>query len=217
MRGLAVLAVVLVAAMPARADVGFFIGTGKFAGFGGHYTGNGVVGARTRGISRGVTRGVSRGVSAAQIRSRAQGRTGPALTLGQRARLDSQIHKKFRPWRKRYRYNPIFYGDTIREETIVVVNPPAPPAPPEPEVVAEPAPPPDPRGPRFTPARGVVPAGPKFAVGAPLPRRQPFVTLDWRRFDLPEPDIGREYVRMGRDVLLIDSSSRIVIETVDAS
>lgn len=204
MRFIGCLLVALVVALPAKADVGFFVGTGKFAGFGGHHTGNGVVGPRARGIS------------AAQIRSRAQGRTGPARTIGQNARIDANLHKKFKPWKKRYRYGPVFYGDSVREETIVIVNPPAPPPPPEPEVVAAPPPPPDPRGPRFAPARGVVPIGPRYVVGSPLPRREPYVALDWRKFELPEPVVGQEYIRLGRDVMLIDSASRVVIEVVSS-
>lgn len=212
MKQIAMLALVLGAfCVPAQAGGNFFIGTGKFASPRGMHQ-------KVYGANRGQrTIGIpTRGISAAQVRSKAQGRTGPAQTLGNRARIDAAAKRRYRPYHKRQRYNPVFYGDTIREETIVIVQPPAPAPPPEPEVVVV-TPPPDPRGPRFAPARGIVPAAPLFAVGAPLPRREPFVTLDWRRFELPEPGIGQEYVRLGRDVLLIDSTSRVVLEAVQPS
>lgn len=92
--------------------------------------------------------------------------------------------------------------------------PPAAPARPEPAKAApspEPAPPPDPRGPlRLTPARGIEPAAARWRVGEPLPPALPHVTLDWRRYGLPEPPAGRIYARVGRDVLLITAGERVV-------
>ncbi len=86
-------------------------------------------------------------------------------------------------------------------------------APPPPEVVVpvEPPPPPDPHGPlRLTLARGVEPAPTPYNLGEALPSTLPHVTLDWRKFDLPEPPSGRIYARVGRDVLLITSVGRVV-------
>jgi Ni/Co efflux regulator RcnB len=71
--------------------------------------------------------------------------------------------------------------------------------------------PPDPSGPlRLSPARGMAAAAPTYNVGEALPPTLPHVTLDWRQFNLPEPPPGRLYARVGRDVLLITSSGRIV-------
>lgn len=161
------------------------------------------------------------GPSAAEIRGRAQGRYGPAqVPRRQYYRLDDWDRREHR--RRKYHRNdrPIYYGDTIRRDETIVVVPRPVPAPPPPEIdvvvpVPVPVPVPDVRGPRFAPARGVLPSVPPFAVGQPLPPREPFVTLDWWRFDLPEPPPGQQYVRMGRDVLLIDSTSRMVIELVE--
>jgi Ni/Co efflux regulator RcnB len=78
-------------------------------------------------------------------------------------------------------------------------------------VIAPPAGPPDARGPlRLSPARGIAAGAPAYSVGEALPSGLPHVTLDWRRFELPEPPPGRIYARVGRDVLLITSSGRVV-------
>lgn len=99
-------------------------------------------------------------------------------------------------------------------DVVVVPTPrPAPPEP-EPEPVREPAPPPDPRGPLTVPVRGAA-AEPGYSVGEPLPPDLPHVTLDWRRYGLPEPPAGLVYARVGREVLLIDPVSRRVERRVE--
>ena len=71
--------------------------------------------------------------------------------------------------------------------------------------------PPDPQGPlRLTRARGAPVAQVAFRLGEPLAPDQPHVTLDWRRYDLPEPPAGQFYGRVGRTVLLMAESGRIV-------
>ncbi|MEM9046569.1 MAG: hypothetical protein AAGC81_17950 [Pseudomonadota bacterium] len=102
---------------------------------------------------------------------------------------------------------------TERRETIVVVQPP-PVAPPEPPEVVEvdPPPPPDPRGPRFERARGPGRIAQDFEIGARVPRRQPIVALDWRQFDLPEPESGTGYYRIGREVLVLDVYTREILQ-----
>jgi len=47
-------------------------------------------------------------------------------------------------------------------------------------------------------------------VGDILPPGVPHVTLDWRGYDLPEPPAGRVYARVGRSVLLITASDRVI-------
>ena len=75
----------------------------------------------------------------------------------------------------------------------------------------EPPPPPDPHGPlRRTLARGVEPGPVPYSLGEALPPSLPHVTLDWRRFELPEPPPGRLYARVGRAVLLITATGRVV-------
>ncbi len=111
---------------------------------------------------------------------------------------------------------PFYRVDRDERAPEVVVVPPPRPAPPEPEPapVRKPAPPPDPRGPLTVPVRGAA-AGPVYSVGAPLPPDLPHVTLDWRRYGLPEPPAGLVYARVGRDVLLIDPVSRRVERRVE--
>jgi Ni/Co efflux regulator RcnB len=64
--------------------------------------------------------------------------------------------------------------------------------------------------PRGAPART-----PAYEVGKPLPEGRPFVTLDWRAYDLPEPPDGQTYARIRGDIVLIDPDSRRVVETVE--
>jgi Ni/Co efflux regulator RcnB len=125
-------------------------------------------------------------------------------------------HDRYDRYRRggRYLYGSPYlghYGGSYYSE-------PAPSAPPL-EVVAppvavappEPAPIPDPRGPLFlAPARGVAVDAEDWQVGDVLPAGVPQVTLDWRRYDLPEPPPGRLYARVGRDVLLITASDRVI-------
>ncbi|MBY8974730.1 RcnB family protein [Rhodobacteraceae bacterium NNCM2] len=237
-------------AAPAPADVAFRFGIGNFAQPYAprpyaqpprHYDGNRGYGKRDYGDRgygdrgypshrpvrpdgpyRGGPAPVYRGpgTSAAEIRGRAQGRYGPAMTPSQRAAIEAQRARERKDyWRHKRRYGPayppLYYGDTIRrEEQVVVIQPPAPIPPPKPEFL-EPILPPDMRGPRFAPARGLPPPIPGYVVGEPLPPGEPYVALDWWQFDLPEPVIGREYIRIGNDVLLIDSASRMVLERVE--
>lgn len=106
--------------------------------------------------------------------------------------------------------------DRMRRNAESGVTQPADPVEPEPvpadAPVAEPL---DPRSPRsIALARGVdVPSAP-FAVGRPLRRGVPQVTLNWRSYGLPEPPIGQIYVRVGRDLLLIEATSRRVVALV---
>jgi hypothetical protein len=123
--------------------------------------------------------------------------------------LKGAHHRRWRrhdyPWLRSYRVRN--YEDPL------ALPPVAPAPPPEPRVVeaapAEPAPPPDPRGAAIQRARGASLAAP-FTIGEALPQDLPHVTLDWRRFELPEPPPGRIYARIGRDVLLITAEGRVV-------
>jgi Ni/Co efflux regulator RcnB len=101
------------------------------------------------------------------------------------------------------------YRDRDRERAPVAPTPA--PVPPVAVVPAEHPPPPDPHGPlRLTPARGVAPVAAPYVLGQALPGNLPHVTLDWREFELPEPPPGRLYARVGRDVLVITATGRIV-------
>jgi Ni/Co efflux regulator RcnB len=101
------------------------------------------------------------------------------------------------------------YRRRVREP--VAVEPPPAPVPPVVAAPAEPPPPPDPHGPlRLTLARGIAPAEAPYRIGEALPPGLPHVTLAWRQFDLPEPPPGQLYARVGRDVLLITATGRIV-------
>jgi len=94
-----------------------------------------------------------------------------------------------------------------------VRTPPEEPAPePEPDRG-----PPDPGSPRtvIVPRGADAPPEPQVEIGAPLPEGRPLVTLDWRVYELPEPGPGEIYVRLGRDVLLINATSREVVRLVD--
>ena len=120
-----------------------------------------------------------------------------------------------RPGRRHHGSFPFphhIHGDHSRRERRAEPVP-APPAPAPPVAVApvEPPPPPDPHGPlRLTPARGVVSGAAPYVVGEALPGNLPHVTLDWRKFELPEPPPGRIYARVGRDVLVITAAGRVV-------
>lgn len=95
--------------------------------------------------------------------------------------------------------------ETVPERQAPRVEPPVTVAPAEPL-----PPPPDPRGPLRLMARGGEPASAPYNVGEALPTGLPHVTLDWRRYDMPEPPPGRIYARVGRDVLLITAIGRVV-------
>lgn len=64
--------------------------------------------------------------------------------------------------------------------------------------------------------RGRGTAADTITVGRPLPADLPHVTLDWRTYGLPEPPPGEIYARVGRDVVLIDPASRVVVELLEA-
>jgi Ni/Co efflux regulator RcnB len=106
--------------------------------------------------------------------------------------------------------------DTIEPPPRAIVEPE-----PEPEEPTEGAPeeaetgPPDPGSPRSVSiARGAEPGEASWEVGEPLPAGVPQVTLDWRTYGLSEPEPGRIYARVGRDVLLIEADSRRVIRRI---
>lgn len=94
-----------------------------------------------------------------------------------------------------------------------VIPPPPQNVPDEAEL--EPQAPPDPRGPRFAPARGIAAQSPRIVIGGPLPFGQPHVALDWRKYDLPEPGAREGYIRIGRDVLVIDTVTRLVLRRAE--
>lgn len=93
-------------------------------------------------------------------------------------------------------------------------EPVEPVATPPTEAEADPA---DPRAPsRRVPARGRLadsPATPE--PGQRLSASAPRVTLNWRSYDLPEPPVGALYVRLGRQILLIDQTDRRVLGYYD--
>lgn len=97
--------------------------------------------------------------------------------------------------------------DPAEPETIYV---PAP----EPEQPTPEAPPPEPLDPKGTirriPARGVAAPDTAPALGAAIAQDVPLVILDWRAHDLPEPPPGDVWVRLRRDVLRIDATTRVV-------
>jgi len=103
---------------------------------------------------------------------------------------------------------PYYRGHRAEQPAPPAAPPPTPPE--EPPAAAASPEPPDPRGPAFAPARGVEPDDAPYTIGEPLPSTLPHVTLDWRRYDLPEPPPGRIYARIGRNVLLITAAGRIV-------
>jgi Ni/Co efflux regulator RcnB len=110
---------------------------------------------------------------------------------------------------------PFFFRDSQRDDERFEPAPAPVQVAPVPPVAVEPPPPPDPRGPlRLTPARGIAPGAAPYSVGEALPQHLPHVTLDWRQFDLPEPPPGRLYARVGRDVLLITATGRVVESVV---
>lgn len=116
----------------------------------------------------------------------------------------------------RRKRHPFFFPhfDDDDDDRIVLIPIPAPrPEPAEPEPAA-PAPPPDPRGAAIKRARGAATEAP-YTVGEPLPGDVPHVTLDWRRYELPEPPPGKIYARVGRAVLLIDAATRVVERRVE--
>ncbi|MBK0398596.1 RcnB family protein [Limibaculum sp. M0105] len=124
------------------------------------------------------------------------------------------------PWRPdhrprpphRYRPHGLFFPffverDRSEPETVYV---PVPfPEPPPPEVT--PPEPLDPRGSiRRLPARGASAPDATPAVGAAIAPGVPLVILDWRLHDLPEPPAGEQWVRLRREVLRIDATTRVV-------
>ncbi len=143
--------------------------------------------------------------------ARIGGGSGVTANAGSGAfRGERRIHRqpKRRP-HQRFLFVPRFHGHRQREPAPAAVGPV--PAPPVVATPAEPPPPPDPRGPlRLTPARGIVPAAARYRIGEALPPDLPHVTLAWRQFGLPEPPPGRLYARVGRDVLLITATGRVV-------
>ena len=121
---------------------------------------------------------------------------------------------KRRPERRRrhhglFLFSRDYHGGTRRRVPDPVPDPV--PVPPVVVVPVEPPPPPDPHGPlRRTLARGLEPVPAPYSLGEALAPNLPHVTLDWRKYDLPEPPPGRLYARVGRDVLLITAAGRVV-------
>jgi len=140
---------------------------------------------------------------------------------GWRGRDDNDRDKARRHRDRRDRRFHDHRGLRIYRDDAKAIPVPPPPDPPPPETVTAPTPvpppePPDPRGPfRARLARGADPEAVSWTLGQPLPPGLPHVTLDWRHYDLPEPPPGRIYVRVGRAVLLITASGRVVEEIVD--
>lgn len=94
--------------------------------------------------------------------------------------------------------------------------PPQTPQPPqEPKAQDKPAEakPLDPTGThRLTRARTQPVAQPAWEIGAPLPRSLPHVLLSPDRYGLPIPPEGQIWVRIRRDVLLIEAATRTVLK-----
>lgn len=185
---IAALALGAALAMPAQAGFGFSIHVG-----GGQ-------------ISRGHTSGghTGRGVHASTTQ-----RNG--AFWGER-----RVKRRSERQRQRHHGSFLFFRDFDRDygrrdRDRAPVRPDPVPAPPVAVAPVEPPPPPDPHGPlRRMPARGVVPGPAPYSLGEALPPSLPHVTLDWRKFELPEPPPGRLYARVGRDVLLITATGRVV-------
>ncbi len=147
-------------------------------------------------------------------------RGGGAAWLERRVkqRTERRTERRVKRRAERRRHHGLFlfgrhfhghYRRRVREP--VAVEPPPAPVPPVVAAPAEPPPPPDPHGPlRLTLARGIAPAEAPYRLGEALPPGLPHVTLAWRQFDLPEPPPGQLYARVGRDVLLITATGRIV-------
>lgn len=133
------------------------------------------------------------------------------------ARRDRRHRPRHRPPRPALPYGYYYdYDDDYDRDETVVVPPPAPPPAPVPLASPVDQPPPDPRGrSRFVPARGVAAEPSAYTIGEPLPPGVPHVTLDWAYYRLPEPPPGRIYARVGRDVLLIEAASRVVVGRIE--
>ncbi|MEM7508689.1 MAG: hypothetical protein AAF415_18310 [Pseudomonadota bacterium] len=121
-------------------------------------------------------------------------------------------HKPFVPFIG-YSTQP-YLSDWDRRRAQRPVVPPPPQNLPD-EAELDPQTPPDPRGPRFAPARGIAAEQPEIVIGGPLPFGQPHVALDWRKYDLPEPAARESYIRVGRDVLVIDTVTRLVLRRAE--
>ena len=162
--------------------------------------------------------------AAAEFRFSARvGSGGSSVTIQKGGAVQGQQWRHQKPGRRShqgsrpYPYYPAPYYRTYREEYVERpperVEPPAIPAPPVAVAPVEP-PPPDPRGPVRLTARGAAPNAVQYNVGEALPSSLPHVTLDWRKYELPEPPPGQIYARVGRDVLLITAVGRIVESVV---
>ena len=138
------------------------------------------------------------------------------ITFRKRAPNEEARKRDRRDRRRRDRFFfPHFHDDDNDDRFVLVPLPTPRPEPPEAEPEpAAPAPPPDPRGAAIKRARGAAAEAP-YTVGEPLPGDVPHVTLDWRRYELPEPPAGKIYARVGREVLLIDAATRVVERRVD--
>jgi Ni/Co efflux regulator RcnB len=145
-------------------------------------------------------------------------RPGGAKGLGpsQPAALSSRPRPERPHWRhKRPRRPviPVIIGrERVERETVFVPVPVAIPAPPPRPVIPEP--PPDPRGPAARlPARGVIADRVTLTAGDTIDGGVPLVMLDWRGHALPEPAPGDAWVRLGRQVVLIEIATRRVVAT----
>lgn len=144
------------------------------------------------------------------------GRGAHAATTQRNGAFCGERRVKRRPAPRRHRglfpFSRDYYRDYGRRDRAPApVRPDPVPVPPEAVAPVEPPPPPDPHGPlRRTLARGVLPGPALYSLGEALAPNLPHVTLDWRKFDLPEPPAGRLYARVGRDVLLITAAGRVV-------
>jgi hypothetical protein len=99
-------------------------------------------------------------------------------------------------------------GDT---EAAAPAETPAAPAPTPPAPEPEAKEPLDPRGAhRRHLARGAEAITADWQAGGTLPPGVPYVKLAPEAYDLPAPPPGRIYVRVRRDVLLIDPVTRLI-------
>jgi Ni/Co efflux regulator RcnB len=166
-----------------------------------------------------VTIGLAAAPAVAQLGAGGQSGTGGGTSPWVKKPPEVEAHRPGK--RRRHHLYPEYYydedgylrggGPAVYDRDAAVEPPPEPE---EPEFVA-PQLPPDPQGPLSgTLARGVTVAPPKWRIGEPLPANLPHVTLDWRRYELPEPPPGRIYARIGRDILIITAGERVVEEVL---
>ena len=137
--------------------------------------------------------------------------------LGDQTAEPNEAHDRAEPRRDRDRPRRIIVLPV--RERVIYRDRPEPPPPPEPPA-AEPEPEPeifeplDPTGSaRRLRARGAAPHA-RYAAGDVLPAGVPHVTLDARRYGLPDPPSGQIYARVSGAVYLIDAGTRRIAAIV---